>query len=76
MDTACSAGLVTVHMACRGLSDGECDLALAGGSAVALDPRKFSAGRRAACCLRPGAVGRSTLLRTGSWAAKALSWCC
>ncbi|EUA24529.1 beta-ketoacyl synthase, C-terminal domain protein [Mycobacterium xenopi 3993] len=31
-------------MACRGLSDGECDLALAGGSAVALDPRKFSAG--------------------------------
>ncbi|MDA3659744.1 sulfolipid-1 biosynthesis phthioceranic/hydroxyphthioceranic acid synthase [Mycobacterium xenopi] len=44
VDTACSAGLVTVHMACRGLSDGECDLALAGGSAVALDPRKFSAG--------------------------------
>src|SRR5579875_2562285 len=44
VDTACSAGLVTVHMACRGLSDGECDLALAGGSSVALDPRKFSAG--------------------------------
>jgi polyketide synthase 5 len=44
VDTACSAGLVTVHMACRSLHDGECDLALAGGSAVALDPRKFSAG--------------------------------
>src|SRR5579884_1449052 len=44
VDTACSAGLVVVHMACRSLHDGECDLALAGGSAVALDPRKFSAG--------------------------------
>jgi polyketide synthase 5 len=44
VDTACSAGLVAVHMACRSLEDGECDLALAGGSAVALDPRKFSAG--------------------------------
>ncbi|BBY06289.1 sulfolipid-1 biosynthesis phthioceranic/hydroxyphthioceranic acid synthase [Mycobacterium noviomagense] len=44
VDTACSAGLVVVHMACRSLNDGECDLALAGGSAVALDPRKFSAG--------------------------------
>jgi polyketide synthase 5 len=44
VDTACSAGLVTVHMACRSLHDGECDLALAGGSTVALDPRKFSAG--------------------------------
>jgi polyketide synthase 5 len=44
VDTACSAGLVTVHTACRSLNDGECDLALAGGSAVALDPRKFAAG--------------------------------
>jgi polyketide synthase 5 len=44
VDTACSAGLVAVHMACRSLHEGECDLALAGGSAVALDPRKFSAG--------------------------------
>jgi polyketide synthase 5 len=44
VDTACSAGLVAVHMACRSLDDGECDLALACASAVALDPRKFSAG--------------------------------
>jgi polyketide synthase 5 len=44
VDTACSAGLVAVHSACRSLNDGECDLALAGGSAVALDPRKFAAG--------------------------------
>ncbi|MEZ0364244.1 sulfolipid-1 biosynthesis phthioceranic/hydroxyphthioceranic acid synthase [Mycobacterium sp. pUA109] len=44
LDTACSSGLVTVHMACRSLRDGECDLALAGGAAVALDPRKFASG--------------------------------
>lgn len=44
VDTACSAGLVVVHMACRSLDDGECDLALAGASQVALDPRKLTAG--------------------------------
>jgi polyketide synthase 5 len=76
VDTACSAGLVTVHMACRSLHDGECDLALAGGSAVALDPRKFSAGSAAACCLRPGTVMHSTSRRTGSCLARAASWCC
>ena len=44
VDTACSSGLFAVHMACRSLHDGESDLALAGSAAVALDPRKFSAG--------------------------------
>jgi polyketide synthase 5 len=44
VDTACSSGLTAVHLACRSLIDGESDLALAGGAAVALDPRKFVAG--------------------------------
>ena len=44
VDTACSSGLTAVHLACRSLNDGESDLALAGGAAVILDPRKFVAG--------------------------------
>jgi polyketide synthase 5 len=44
VDTACSSGLTAVHLACHSLIDGESDLALAGGAAVILDPRKFVAG--------------------------------
>jgi polyketide synthase 5 len=44
VDSACSSGLLAVHMACRSLNDGESDLAFAGGASVLLDPRKFSSG--------------------------------
>ncbi|WP_370629586.1 sulfolipid-1 biosynthesis phthioceranic/hydroxyphthioceranic acid synthase [Mycolicibacterium sp. BK634] len=47
VDTACSSGLLAVHMGCRSLSDGESDLALAGGAYVMLDPRKYVAGTAA-----------------------------
>lgn len=43
VDTACSSSLLAVHMACRNLSDGESDLAIAGGAYVMLEPRKFMA---------------------------------
>ncbi|MCB0934441.1 MAG: type I polyketide synthase [Mycobacterium sp.] len=39
-DTACSSGLLAVHMAARSLASGESDLALAGGCEVMREPRK------------------------------------
>jgi polyketide synthase 5 len=44
VDSACSSGLLAVHLACRSLHDGESDLALAGGANVLLEPRKLASG--------------------------------
>ncbi|WP_455711879.1 type I polyketide synthase [Streptomyces griseorubiginosus] len=41
LDTACSAGLVALHLAVRALRSGECDLAVAGGATVMSTPGGF-----------------------------------
>lgn len=63
IDTACSASLVAIHLACQSLRSGECELALAGGVNLILSPLMSLLGSRAralspdGCCKAFAASG-------------------
>jgi len=41
IDSACSSSLYAVHLACQALRDGDCELAIAGGVNIMLDPDTY-----------------------------------
>ncbi|MGK3983836.1 SDR family NAD(P)-dependent oxidoreductase [Sorangium sp. So ce136] len=41
VDTMCSSSLTAIHLACRSLRRGECELAIAGGVNVSIHPNKY-----------------------------------
>lgn len=41
LDTMCSSSLTSIHLACKSIRDGECQLALAGGVNVSVHPNKY-----------------------------------
>jgi acyl-CoA synthetase (AMP-forming)/AMP-acid ligase II/3-oxoacyl-(acyl-carrier-protein) synthase/acyl carrier protein len=55
VDTACSASLVAVHLACESLRRGECEMAVAGGVNVLLTPTPYLLFTQAGALSRSGA---------------------
>src|SRR5208283_3337681 len=56
MDTACSSSLVAIHLACQGMRNGECEMALAGGTNLILSPLPTINLTKAGFCSQDGRV--------------------
>ena len=56
LDTACSSSLVAVHLACQSIRNGECAMALAGGTNLILSPLGTINLTKAGFCARDGRV--------------------
>jgi amino acid adenylation domain-containing protein/thioester reductase-like protein len=56
LDTACSSSLVAVHLACQNIRQGECEIALAGGTNLLLSPLGTINLTKAGFCARDGRV--------------------
>ncbi len=56
LDTACSSSLVAVHLACQHIRNGECAIALAGGTNLLLSPLGTINLTKAGFCARDGRV--------------------
>lgn len=54
LDTACSASLVALHQACQSLRVGECEMAVAGGIQLLIDPSSFVGFSQAGVLSRSG----------------------
>ena len=56
LDTACSSSLVAVHLACQNIRNGECEMALAGGTNLLLSPLGTINLTKAGFCAPDGRV--------------------
>lgn len=72
VQTACSTSLVAVHLACKGILNGECDMALSGGSYIKLPQKSgyvYETGGNTSpdgCCKTFDADARGSVMGNGA----------